>query len=92
MYALESLRGIGVRAPTDLGEGGGGSGDLLSRKKNTHDDRMKTQIAVKTNTFTILMPNKKTVMIKKRRVVARIMSVFAREFPKLGGGAAAPRP
>ena len=58
MYAVESLRGIGVRAPTDLREGGGSAVTYLP-EKNTHDDRMATQIAVKTSTFTILMPNKK---------------------------------
>ena len=57
---------IGVRAPLDLG--GGGGGDLIARKKLHHARKhvlyKRNQIAVKTKTFTILTSNERIVIPK----------------------------
>ena len=58
---------IGVQAPLDLGEGGGGGSDLIAPKKLQNARKYvlykRTQIAVKTRTFTILMSNERTCTI-----------------------------
>ena len=58
---------IGVPAPLDLG-GGGGGGDLIARKRllnaQKHVLYKRTQIAVKTKSFTILTSNERIISPK----------------------------
>ena len=63
---------IGVRAPLDLGEGGGGGGggavtllpEKITQYARNHVLYKRTQIAVKTKTFTILTSYKRIIIPK----------------------------
>ena len=71
---------IGVRAPLDL-EGGMGGGDLIARKKlhtaGKHVLHKRTQIAVKTKTFTIVTSNGRIIIQKLQ------LRTFARNFSNI---------
>ena len=66
VVAIPKLREtvIGVRAPPDLGEGGGGGGDVLARKNYAMPERVGVETGMQTETFIIFSSNETAIVGK----------------------------
>ena len=67
---------MGVRAPSDLGRGGGG-GDFLARRNYALPEGLGVEIGIKTQTFTIFPSNETAIIgIPPLRKLLLTMSEF----------------